>query len=269
MRCVHVPLASEGGDRSFNGAGVMLANRTVEMQRNPGRPFAEIDALLRATFGLADILWVDTAGLPDDAQSFRCPVPAGASVADGYFTSIATGGHVDELVRFVDRDTLLLAEVQPSERTTPMGAAAQRAIDAVLAGIAAYCARTGHALRVLRIPLPPPLARVCDAASCVYAALRALRFDRADAQAAVVARREPVRVVASASYVNYLVTNGAVLVAQYMRPGRDDAVRRADAGAVAALREAFPGRTVVPVDVEALNYLGGGMNCISQQQPAF
>ena len=298
--CCRVGLASEGGDRSFNGAGVMIANRAVEQQRNPGRSFAEIDAALRRTFALRDILWVDTPGLPDDAQSFRCPVPPGTTVATGYFTSIATGGHVDEvcplpsalclacallllpltgsltcpsfflqLVRFVDKDTVVLAEVMECERGTPMGLAAQAAIDAVLAGIAAYRARTGHALRVLRVPLPPTLACVCDAASCVHATLRTLRFDDAAAQDAVVVRRAPVRVVASASYVNYLVTNGAVLVARYMRPGRADAFRAADEGAVATLRAAFPGRAVVQVDVEALNYLGGGMNCISQQQPVF
>ena len=174
-----------------------------------------------------------------------------------------------QLVRFVDKDTVVLAEVMACERGTPMGAAAQRAIDAVLAALDAYRARTGHALRVLRIPLPPTLSCVCDAASCVHESLRTLRFDSAAAQDAVVARAAPVRVVASASYVNYLVTNGAVLVARYMRPGRADAFRRADEGAVAALRAAFPGRAVVQVDVEALNYLGGGMNCISQQQPAW
>jgi len=94
--CVSISLASEGGDRSFNGAGVMIANKTVEMQRNPGRSFEEIERVLMKTFSLTDILWIDTDGLPDDAHSFRCPVPE-PDFETGFFTSIATGGHVDEV----------------------------------------------------------------------------------------------------------------------------------------------------------------------------
>ena len=169
-----------------------------------------------------------------------------------------------QFVRFVDEHTVVVAEVLESERGDAMAAAAQQAVDAVLAAVEAYNARASEPLRVLRVPLPPTLASVFGRESCVHAALRTVRYQRADAQQAVVVQQQPVRVVAAASYINYLVTNGAVLVPRYWRPGRSDAFRTADSRAAAALAAAFPGRDV---DVEALNYLGGGMNCISQQQP--
>ena len=41
-----------------------------------------------------------------------------------------------------------------------------------------------------------------------------------------------------------------------------------DAQAAAILREAYPGREVVPVDARPLFERGGGIHCITQQQPA-
>jgi len=246
----------------------MIANKTVEMQRNPGRSFDEVERILKQTFSLNDILWIDTDGIPDDAHSFRCPIPSTEATIDkGYFTSIATGGHVDEIVRFVNKDTVILAEVMKCESDTALGKAAQQAIDSILLSIESYTKRTGHTLNILRIPLPPAIWSVCGPDSCIHEVLRDLIFDNPEAEKAIVENKQPIRVIASASYVNYLVTNNVVLVAKYWKPGRDDSYRLADDGAVKTLKTAFPKRTVVQVDVEALNYLGGGMNCISQQQP--
>ena len=41
-----------------------------------------------------------------------------------------------------------------------------------------------------------------------------------------------------------------------------------DADAVAILRDAYPGREVVTVDARPLFDRGGGIHCITQQQPA-
>lgn len=62
------------------------------------------------------------------------------------------------------------------------------------------------------------------------------------------------------SYVNHLACNGGVVAC-----GFDD-VRDAEAAAV--LAEAYPGRRVVTVDARPLFARGGGIHCITQQQPA-
>lgn len=63
------------------------------------------------------------------------------------------------------------------------------------------------------------------------------------------------------SYVNHLVTNDGVIAC-----GFGD--ERADATARAILADAYPGRTVVTVDARPLFDRGGGIHCITQQQPS-
>lgn len=62
------------------------------------------------------------------------------------------------------------------------------------------------------------------------------------------------------SYINHLVVNGGVIACSY-----DDA---ADDEAQSILRELYPGRTVVTVDARPLFERGGGIHCITQQQPS-
>lgn len=62
------------------------------------------------------------------------------------------------------------------------------------------------------------------------------------------------------SYVNYYVCNGGVVMAQFGDDERDEVAR-------AALAGAFPGRTVVQLNCDALAEGGGGIHCVTQQQP--
>lgn len=63
------------------------------------------------------------------------------------------------------------------------------------------------------------------------------------------------------SYVNHLVTNDGVVAC-----GFGD--EQADAVARTILADAYPGRTVVTVDARPLFDRGGGIHCITQQQPS-
>lgn len=62
------------------------------------------------------------------------------------------------------------------------------------------------------------------------------------------------------SYVNHLVINDAVIACAFGEP-------RADARAADILAAAYPGRRIVPVDARELFARGGGVHCITQQQP--
>ena len=62
------------------------------------------------------------------------------------------------------------------------------------------------------------------------------------------------------SYINYYLANGAVVMPAYGVPG-DAAVRD-------ALQAIYPDREVVMVDLNAIAPGGGGIHCITQQQPA-
>ncbi|WP_439678152.1 agmatine deiminase family protein [Embleya sp. MST-111070] len=63
------------------------------------------------------------------------------------------------------------------------------------------------------------------------------------------------------SYVNHLVVNGGVLACGF----RDEA---ADAEARDILAAAYPGRRIVTIDAVPIFTRGGGIHCITQQQPS-
>lgn len=63
------------------------------------------------------------------------------------------------------------------------------------------------------------------------------------------------------SYINHLVVNGGVIACGF---GED----HADARARDILAAAYPGRRVVTVDARELFARGGGVHCITQQQPS-
>lgn len=64
-----------------------------------------------------------------------------------------------------------------------------------------------------------------------------------------------------ASYTNFYIANGAIIMPAYGIA--------ADQEAAAVLAKAFPGREVVPVQINHLAHGGGGVHCITQQQPAW
>ena len=63
----------------------------------------------------------------------------------------------------------------------------------------------------------------------------------------------------AASYANFLIVNGAVLMPAYGDP--------ADAAAAAVLAQAFPGREIVPVPCRPLIWQNGSLHCITMQLP--
>ncbi|NWC86919.1 agmatine deiminase family protein [Pseudomonas reactans] len=64
-----------------------------------------------------------------------------------------------------------------------------------------------------------------------------------------------------ASYTNFYIANGAIIMPAYGIA--------ADQIAAEVLARAFPGREIVPVQINHLAHGGGGVHCITQQQPAW
>jgi agmatine deiminase len=63
------------------------------------------------------------------------------------------------------------------------------------------------------------------------------------------------------SYINHTLVNGGVILCAFGEA-------EADARAAAIMADAYPGREVVLVDARPLFARGGGIHCITQQQPA-
>ena len=62
------------------------------------------------------------------------------------------------------------------------------------------------------------------------------------------------------TYINHLVINDAVILCAFDDPG--------DERAAVIMRAAYPGREIVLVDARPLFARGGGIHCITQQQPS-
>jgi agmatine deiminase len=131
-----------------------------------------------------------------------------------------TDGHIDDLTRFVaPRTVVTVVEPNRADPNHAPLAANRRLLDTL--------AVDGHPLTVVELPMPEPQY--------------------------LVDQRLP------ASYANFYVANGAVLVPTFGCP--------ADAEACSILRDCFPGRRVVPVDCRVLIAGLGALHCLTQQVP--
>jgi agmatine deiminase len=133
-----------------------------------------------------------------------------------------THGHVDDLARFVRPGTVVFAAESDARDANYRALAANRER---LAG--ARDAR-GRTLEVVPLPMPAPL---------FFAGTRL-----------------------PASYLNFYVTNGAVLVPTFNDPK--------DREALGILAELFPGRAVVGIHAVDLVWGFGTIHCLTQQEPA-
>ena len=61
------------------------------------------------------------------------------------------------------------------------------------------------------------------------------------------------------SFINSYIVNGAVIVPEYGT--------RTDIAAQGTIQSAFPDREIVPVNIDDIAVAGGGIHCITQQQP--
>jgi len=137
-----------------------------------------------------------------------------------------TDGHIDNLARFVNATTVLCAF--EDDVTDPNHEPLKKNFDVLRRAKD----QDGKQLNVVKVPMPP-------------------------------ARRDFVRGAnrrLAASYLNFYIANGVVLVPTF------NADR--DSVALEIIRSAFPGRRVAGIDCSDLIYGAGTLHCISQQQPS-
>jgi agmatine/peptidylarginine deiminase len=139
----------------------------------------------------------------------------------GYLEGDDTDAHIDTLARFAATDAIVYQGCDDPNDSH------YAELQAMAAELAALRTRDGRPYRLFPLPWPQP---VID---------------------------ENRRL--AASYANFLIVNGAVLM-----PAYGDA---ADAAAQAVLAQAFPDREIVPVPCRALIWQNGSLHCITMQLP--
>jgi agmatine deiminase len=132
-----------------------------------------------------------------------------------------TDGHVDDVARFVSADTIVIAqEEDPNDPNfAPLADNLRR--------LQLARDQNGKPYRVVTLPMPGVVQADGD--------------------------RLP------ASYANFYIANGVVLLPVYGHPN--------DRAAAEILAPLFPGRTIVPINCEPLVWGLGAIHCVTQQQP--
>jgi agmatine deiminase len=195
-------LVLEGGAIETNGEGVLLTTEecllSAVQERNPGLAREGYERAFAEYLGIHTTIWLGEGCVGDD-----------------------THGHVDDIARFVARNTVVLAfEPDPADDNH------ERSVD--------NRKRLEHAGRQVEgglqiVDLPFPRAVVMDG------------------------ERLP------ASYANFYIANGVVLVPTFNDPN--------DRIALNILAECFPDRAVVGIHAVDLVWGLGTLHCLTQQQP--
>nr|QFZ91610.1 agmatine deiminase family protein [Synechococcus elongatus PCC 11802] len=249
-------LISEGGNREFNGKGTLMLTEAVELQRNPGLTKQEIEAELKRVFNLKKVIWLKE-GVIDDELSYRGKLP------DGSLTVLATGGHIDEYARFVNSNTILLAEVTAEERAIdPLAAINYQRLEENLKILQAATDQDGKPFRIVRIPAAKPIHVTMTQKDSIFQALQELTFE----DGTMIQDDDRIKTILAASYLNFVIANDVVIIPSYWQPGRDLEYQQKDQAALAVFESVFPNKKIVMINPENINAGGGGMHCIVQQQ---
>ncbi len=123
MRAFDEPLVVEGGAIEGNGTATLMttASCLLAANRNPQHGQRQVESILRARLGCDEILWLPRGELEGDD----------------------TDGHIDQLARFVDPQTVVVAVADSAEANA-----------AGLAENADFLRRTS--CDVVELPIPPP-----------------------------------------------------------------------------------------------------------------
>jgi agmatine deiminase len=194
----------EGGGIEVNGAGALLVTEewllSAQQVRNAGLGRDDYQRIFERWLGASRTIWLGEGCVGDD-----------------------THGHVDDIARFVDRDTIVLAvERDPSDDNHA------RSIDNLRRLELASRAPGQPPMRIVTLPFP-----------------RAVMMN---------GERLP------ASYANFYIANGVVLVPTFNDPN--------DRVALNTLAELMPSHQVVGIHAVDLVWGLGTLHCLTQQEPA-
>jgi agmatine deiminase len=242
----------EGGAFEVNGRGTILLSEMTK-KRNPHLTTRELELEICKTLGQKKVIWLKE-GLAED--------PRGLARITKRYWGRGTGGHVDEFVRFVSEHTVLLAWPSTEDHSTeerPIGI-----IDSIRMAenhrlLAGATTQDGKTLDIIHFPVPDLLVRPLRISSEEISS-----FQQQDSSLKI---GDVLMMTAAASYLNYVITNDVILMPAYWHEGLPDHVRKKDAQARSILEKYFPNRAIIQLDPSSLNFLGGGMHCITMQQP--
>ncbi|HWR28899.1 MAG TPA: agmatine deiminase family protein [Negativicutes bacterium] len=262
-------LISEGGDREFNGCGVMMAIHETEVaKRNPEKSTMEVENELKRIFHLNQIIWIPQCSY-DDELPFSGAIPSSDGRWNSYRSSSANG-HIDEICRFASKDTIIIAHISEAEaQASKLHALNKVRLDMAYEAVKNAKKFDGTPFTILKMPVPEPIyvdlypedngfslwSKASDMMGGVL--LDGTPFPAA-----------PINVLPALSYCNFLIANGVVVAQKYYEEGMPEIIREKDETALQVLQTAFPDHRIVQINTLSLNLYGGGIHCHTRNIPA-
>ena len=249
---ISTPIVAEGGGIETNGEGVLMSIEETALQRNPGKRLDEIEAEYLRVTGCKKMIWLKRMLLHDKT------VP---DLLIENWTSTGANGHIDEAVRFVGTNTIVVAQIDEEERNSnPISNVDYEILEEYCATLKKATDVNGKPFKIIRMPAPDLNV---FARSYVLTTSSIKRFS----EKFPFKIGDTVKIVPAVSYMNFFISNNVVLIAKYWKEGMPLKEKEKDETAKNILAGIFPDRKIIQINPLPVNYLGGGIHCITQQQP--
>ncbi len=243
----------EGGGIEANGSGTLMIIKEMALQRNPGRSIREIEIELKKTLGARRIIWLEK-GLIEDRL-----FPKFGPFYKNYFGGGANM-HIDELCRFVNENTVLLPYISKDDRDkSPVDSINFRMLEGNLKIHQRATTADGEKLKIVRVPMPEieQLKFTLTVGESDHLRFKDFGLKKGDT----------IYRVPAASYCNYFISNQVVLIPKYWKPGMPASQKQKDEEVKKIFTELFPNRQIIQIFALPVNRGGGGIHCMTHEQP--
>jgi len=221
----HQDFVLEGGSIDTDGQGTLFTTSQCLLAPHRNQPLtqAEIEEQLKRRLHVGRVVWLDHGNLVGDD----------------------TDGHIDTIVRCAPQDTLVYVgcDDEADEQYEDFQALENQ--------LKALRTASGHPYRLLRLPMPDAIYEGQGTWDNGQEGSVEGQEERGKGQEA---ERLP------ATYANFLVINGAVLVPTYAQPEKD-------AEALRIVQQAFPDREMIGIDARTIIRQHGSVHCMTMQIP--
>ena len=223
----HLDFVFEGGSIESDGRGTLLTTSAclLSPNRNPGLTQQQIEERLLRWFHAERVLWLD----------------------HGYLAGDDTDSHIDTLARFCPGGTIAYVQcTDPADEHYESLHLMEEQLSSLRSTLVAPHLENSHPSPIN--PQPSPTGGPQGAFQLLPLPMPSPIYDPDDGH------RLP------ATYANFLIINGAVLMPTYCQPDNDDLARR-------QLQKAFPKYDIVPIDCRVLIRQHGSLHCSTMQFP--
>ena len=216
--------------------------------------------------GISKVIWLEQGLYEDDQATIRLLPDAKGNPT--YYTTFNPGGHIDEFCRFVDENTVLLAQVPSDQLDHPIHRENMKRLEQSYKILSHSTDQDHQSLKIIRIPTGPMLFDTFEEGDTFYSYFTEHQFTPSTFfPRGRFPRLKVFPIVVPTSYLNYLVINETVIIPQYWKPGMADSIRATDMQVFELFSELYPDKTIRTLNPYHVNLAGGGIHCMTLNQP--